>query len=156
LRASIRFAGLALAAALALATGRSLAAEDDLTAATRLIDQVDADWLGAMKAKDADRLAASYAPDGLFVLPGGDVIVGRAAIVAFYKNRLSHIAQVLDGGIHRDGLVKGADGLLYEWGHGGATSVNDMGRTATSDGPYLTVWKRDPQAGWCIIRNLVF
>jgi uncharacterized protein (TIGR02246 family) len=139
---------------LAVTPGR--AADADMAAATAVIDRVDADWLGAMTAKDGDRIAAAYAEDGVFVLANGQTIGGRAAIAQFYRRRMLKIGQVLGGGIHRDGLAQGADGVVYEWGHGGATTVDVAGRRATTDGPYLTVWRRDAGGAWRIIRNLVF
>lgn len=140
----------------ALAATPGLAAPDDLAAARPTIDRANADWLDAMRAKDAERLAAPYAEDGVFVLANGQEIAGRAAIVDFYRQRLAKLAQVLDGGIHHDGMTRAADGLIYEWGHGGATTVDTAGRRSVTDGPFLTVWKRDARGQWTIVRNLVF
>jgi uncharacterized protein (TIGR02246 family) len=144
------------AAALVIAIPPAAAAPNDLAQARRAIEKANADWLPAMKARDAGRLAEAYAEDGVFVLADGREIVGRAAIVAFYRTRLAGLAQVLEGGIHHDGMALGADGLIYEWGHGGATTVNKEGRRSTTDGPYLTVWKRIADGRWAIVRNLLF
>jgi uncharacterized protein (TIGR02246 family) len=147
---------LALGAAVLLAGASAAASPADLASARAVIDRVDADWLDAMKAKDAERLAEAYAPDGIFVLSDGKTIVGRAAIADFYRARVAKIGQVLAGGIHRDGVAEGAGGLVYEWGHGGSTTVDAAGHRSTSGGPYLTVWKRDTAGAWVIVRNLVF
>jgi uncharacterized protein (TIGR02246 family) len=144
------------AAALVSANPSAAAAPNDLTQARLAIEKADGDWLPAMKAKDAGRLAEAYAEGGVFVLADGQEIVGRAAIIDFYRKRLASLAQVLKGGIHHDGMALGADGLIYEWGHGGATTVNKEGRRSTTDGPYLTAWKRMADGRWAIVRNLVF
>jgi uncharacterized protein (TIGR02246 family) len=136
--------------------GPGQAAPNDLAAARHAIDKANADWIGAMKAKDAARLAAPYAEDGVFVLANGHAIVGHAAIVDFYRKRLAGLAQVLDGGIHHDGMTRGAEGVIYEWGHGGATTVDRAGHRRATDGPFLTIWRRDATGRWAIIRNLVF
>ncbi len=140
---------------MALAT-TAVAAPDDLTAARPAIDKANADWLPAMKARDAERLAEAYAEDGVFVLANGQEVVGHAAIVELYRKRVAALAQVLDGGIHHDGMTQGADGLIYEWGHGGATTVDQAGKRSVSNGPFLTVWKKGADGAWRIVRNLVF
>ncbi len=144
------------AAALVVAGPAPSALADDVSAVAPMIDAADADWLPAMKAKDAVRLAEPYGPDAIFVLADGRTLSGHAAILDAMRQRCAKIGEVLSGGIHRDGLVLGGDGLLYEWGHGGATIVGVDGKTTTSNGPYFTVWKRGADGKWTIIRNLVF
>jgi len=144
------------AAFLAVLATSAMAAPDDLATARPVIERANAEWLGAMKAKNAEALAAPYAEDGVFVLANGQELVGRAAIVDFYRGRMTGLAQVLDGGIHHEGMALARDGLIYEWGHGGATTVDTAGHRSASDGPYLTVWKRQSDGGWAIVRNLVF
>jgi uncharacterized protein (TIGR02246 family) len=150
------FQSLLGAATLAVVATCAMAAPDDLAKARPAIDKANADWLPAMQAKDAERLAAPYADDGVFILANGQEIVGHAAIVTFYRKRLASLAQVQAGGIHHDGMTLARDGLIYEWGHGGATTVDRTGRKATTDGPFLTVWKKGADGAWRIVRNLVF
>ncbi|MBS0363571.1 MAG: SgcJ/EcaC family oxidoreductase [Proteobacteria bacterium] len=148
-------AALAFTPLLAMAAPNDLAAKD-LAEARPAIDKANAEWLPAMKAKDAEALAAAYAEDGVFVLPDGREIVGKAAIADFYRGRVAGLAQVLGGGIHHDGMTRARDGLIYEWGHGGATTIDQAGKPTTTNGPYLTVWKRGADGRWAIVRNLVF
>jgi len=155
-RLTITAAALVALVAITATAPPVLAQRRDIASAAPVIDRVDRDWLAAMKAKDADRLAEAYAPDALFILPTGETLAGTAAIADFCRKRVARIGQVLDGGIHRDGLAQGADGLLYEWGHGGSTTVDAAGHKATSGGPYLTVWKKTADGSWKIVRNLVF
>lgn len=142
--------------AFALAASAAQASPADLAAAKPAIDHANADWLPAMKRKDAEALAADYAPNGLFVLPDGRTLVGRAAVADFYRSRLATAPKVLDGGIHQDGLAEAAGGLIVEWGHGGSTTVDAAGKVSTSEGPYMTVWKKGADGRWQIVRNLVF
>ena len=128
----------------------------DVAAARATIDHANADWLPAMKAQDPERLAADYAPDGVFVLPNGRAVVGKAAIVELYRKQFATGVRVLDGAIHQDGLAEAAGGLIVEWGHGGSTSQDTAGKTSKAEGPYLTVWKRGADGRWAIVRNLVF
>jgi len=148
-------AAIALAA-LALTCAGAQAAPADIASARLAIDRANADWLPAIKAKDAERLAAPYAPEGVFVLPDGRSLVGRAAVADFYRERFAGAARVVDGGIHRDGLAQAAGGLVVEWGHGGSTVIDAAGKTSSREAPYMTVWKRGANGRWAIVRNLAF
>jgi ketosteroid isomerase-like protein len=44
--------------------------------------------------------------------------------------------------------------MIYEWGNGWLAFQKD-GKRQVSSGPYFTVWRRDPDGGWQILRNLV-
>ncbi len=146
----------AATALLAAAAAHAATPAEDLASAIPVMDQVDADWLADMKAGDADRLAAPYATDAVFVTPTGRVVVGRAAIADLYRAGAASGSKVVGGGIHRDGAQPGGHGLVYEWGHGGATRHEPDGRDVTHEGSYLTVWRRDDTGAWKIVRNMAF
>jgi uncharacterized protein (TIGR02246 family) len=156
----VKISALALfaTAALAWGCGNSIASPaDDIASATPVMDRADAEWLGIVERGDADAVAAPYADDGVFVLPDGRVLTGRQAIADFYRERFSHPRKkIVDGGIHKDGTAAAEGGLVYEWGHGGVTVVDSSGKQTASEGPYLTVWKRDAAGEWKIIRNMSF
>lgn len=143
---------------IALAAGAAQAAtpDEELASARPVIEAANTGWVPAMRAHDARRVAEAYAEDGLFILPDGRVIVGRAAVQAATEKRFAPGFKVLSGEIKQDGLSSASGGLIIEWGHGGLTSTDATGQTRTSSGPYLTVWKRDASGQWKIIRNLVF
>ena len=146
-----------LAAAVALLAGPTLSAPKSAVAEARpTIARANADWLPAMQAADADRIAEPYAEDGVFVLADGRTVVGRKAIAQMYRKSLAGGRKVLSGDIHQDGLYPAAGGLVIEWGHAGATSVDAAGKRTVSSGPYMTVWKKGADGRWAIVRNLVF
>jgi uncharacterized protein (TIGR02246 family) len=126
----------------------------DLAEAAKAIAAADADWVLALKAHDADRVAAPYAANGLFVLGSGKVIVGRAAIADLMRARFKAV-KVTGGTIHELGL-RAADGVVIEWGEAGVTMTKAQGLSHTSAGLYLTVWKKSAAGRWEIIRNLTF
>jgi uncharacterized protein (TIGR02246 family) len=120
------------------------------------IDHADSDWIGAMRSGNVERIVEPYDRDGMFVTTAGTVIRGRDSIAALYRRRLGAIRRISDGAIVRDGVQAVDDSLVYEWGHGGMTFTDTSGITHTSRGPYLTVWRREADGAWRIIRNLVF
>lgn len=143
-------------AALALATAANAKPAGLVAQALPTIDKVDADWLPAMKAGDAERLAEPYARDAVFVTPDGKAILGHDAIAELYRAGAASGRKVIDGGIHRLGAREGGGGMVYEWGRGGSTRVGPDGVRMTHEGQYLTVWKRDEAGAWRIIRNMAF
>jgi uncharacterized protein (TIGR02246 family) len=118
------------------------------------IERANNDWLPAMKRQDARAIAEVYADDGVFVLPSGDSVKGRAAIEQLMRDRFSRTGPVVGGTLKQDDLVA-AGSMIYEWGHaeiafGGTANLSASHVTAR----YLTVWRRDASGRWRIIRNL--
>ena len=145
-----------IVSAAAFAFALPAVAADVPAAARAVMARANADWLPAMQAKDAQRIAEPYAEDGVFVLPNGQTIVGRKTIAEFYARQLGAGRRIVKGGIHTDGVGAAADGLVIEWGHGGATSLDAAGKETTTNGPYMTVWKKGADGRWAIVRNLIF
>jgi uncharacterized protein (TIGR02246 family) len=124
-----------------------------ITSAKPAIDHANDDWVRALKAHDAAAIAAAYADDGVFVLADGSEVKGRAAVEKLYAAQRP--VEILGGGIESQGIVCGADGLLYEWGQGHLVFRAADGSEKRGGGPYLTVWKR-LGGNWRIVRNLAF
>jgi len=131
------------------------AAADAVPADARAaIARANKDWLPAMRRQDAKAIAEVYAEEGVFVLPNGDSVKGRAAIEQLMRDRFSHTGPVIGGTLEQDNLVA-AGSMIYEWGHaeieiGGRANLSASRVTAR----YLTVWQRDASGRWRIIRNL--
>ncbi|MEW5683785.1 MAG: DUF4440 domain-containing protein [Pseudomonadota bacterium] len=138
-----------LAAALASAQPDCAALQ---ASALPTIEHANGDWIRALKAGDGPAIAAAYAEEGMFVLPDGAVVRGRAAVAALYDKPA---ATIVGGGIESQGVACGPAGVLYEWGRGVVRSRDAQGRETERGGSYLTVWK---QVGpnWRIVRNLAF
>ncbi len=130
-------------------------ADDTLAAATPVIIATDRDWLEALKVQDAKRIAAPYADDAVFITRSGKVLAGRAAIEAAESRRLAGDERVVDGSIGDDGVTLVGD-QVYEWGHATLVWRAKDGATRTDGGCFLTVWRRDVDGTWRIVRNLSF
>ncbi|MEO7966466.1 MAG: DUF4440 domain-containing protein [Gemmatimonadaceae bacterium] len=120
------------------------------------IDAANAAWLPGMKKRDAAAIVAAYADSGIFVGPNGSVVRGRAAVEQMYEGRFGRLRTIFNGGIVQEGRTAVAPDLIYEWGHGWLEMVGEKPDAAPvrSGGRYLTVWKREADGHWRIVRNL--
>ncbi len=118
------------------------------------IERANNDWLPAMRRRDAKAIAEIYADDGVFVLPNGDSVKGRAAIERLMRDRFSRTDPVVGGELRQDDLVV-AGSMIYEWGHAELDLAGGANQTPSHvTARYLTVWQRDASGRWRIIRNL--
>ena len=119
----------AMAAALLFAALPAHAA--DLKSA---IDAANRAWVAAYQKGDAAGLASLYTTDATLLPPGSDMVHGRAAIQAFWK-------QVMDSGLKINSLQAVSVEQL------GGNAAREIGRGAgEANGPvdlkYVVVWKR--------------
>ena len=161
LLAAILFAAATVATAATPATAPAATgpaatgpAEKLLAAAHATIDAANADWVPAMKRRDARAIAAFYAVDGTFIKADGESVRGRAAVEIMYADRMTSDFVLKSGTLVQDGVVVAGD-LIYEWGHA-ETEFERGGKAGRAGGKYLTVWRRNDAGKWEIIRNVVF
>jgi uncharacterized protein (TIGR02246 family) len=128
---------------------------DSVSEAMPFIRRANTEWSSAMRSGNADRIAAPYAMDAVFVTVDGTSIRGRTAIKDFYRARLAGKAPVVSASIEHRGAAAGDGDLVYEWGAGSVTTRSAGGALDTLSGPYLTVWKRQRNGRWEIVRNVV-
>jgi uncharacterized protein (TIGR02246 family) len=153
-------------ALLAQATPRSTAARDTdrvrldtaaiLSSARSEIDAANADWLPGLRRHDAKVIAAPYADSGLFIAGDGTVTRGRDAVARMYEARFPRLRPIRAGGIVQDGLAVLAPTRIVEWGHGWIEMdpEREGAPPVKSGGNYLTVWERQADRHWRIVRNL--
>ena len=128
---------------------------EELAKAKATIKAANVDWIDAVRARDAHRIAAPYAEDAINVTGKGVVIVGRAALEQAEAARFGKGPLLLDGSLEDDGLqVEGE--LIYEWGHSALRWKGPDGEIKRTSGQFLTVWRQEPDHQWRIIRNLSF
>jgi ketosteroid isomerase-like protein len=122
-------------------------------AARAQIDSANAEWLSALRRRDAGAIVARYADSASVVMGNGQSVRGRAAIERAIGESVAQMPAVAGGKLVQEGLVRSGP-LLYEWGRGelelgasGETPVRVVAR-------YLTVWEAGADGRWRIIRNL--
>lgn len=150
----------------AQATAKSTAARDTgrvrldtaaiLASARPEIDAANAAWLPGLRQHDAKAIAAPYADSGLFIAGDGTVTRGRAAVARMYEARFPKLRPIRAGGIVQDGLSVLAPTRIVEWGHGWIEMEPERAGAppVKSGGNYLTVWERQADGHWRIVRNL--
>jgi len=144
-------AALSILAVLAAAAGRAASSGDPRL--DRAIEKANREWEVAMKSGDAKTIATPYLDDAVFVALDGACTRGRAAIEKMYGDRFDRNGKALSTRIERRGLVRDGD-FAYESGYGEVTSPG-AGKPIARGGRYLTVWARQPDGDWKILRNVV-
>lgn len=136
------------------ATGRTGSGAQIPPDARAAIAHANDEWLPAMQRQDAKTIVDPYAEDGVFVMPDGESVKGRAAIEQLMNDRFTRTGRILGGSLKQDDLVA-VGSMIYEWGHAELEVAGATGHPPSrSTGRYLTVWKRDTSGRWRIIRNL--
>ena len=155
-------------ALLAQATPRSTAAHDSgrvrldtaaiLSSARPEIEAANAAWLPGLRQHDAKSIAAPYADSGLFIAGNGAVTRGRDAVARMYEARFPKLRPIRAGGIAQDGLAVLAPTRILEWGRGWLEMEPERAGAppVKSGGSYVTVWERQPDGHWRIVRNMAF
>lgn len=129
-----------------------------LASARPEIDAANAAWLHGLRQRDAKAIAAAYADSGLFISPDGTVTRGREAIARMYAARFPHLRPIRDGGVVQGGLTVLGPTRVAEWGYAWLDMDPERGAgpPVRSGGTYLTVWDREADGRWRIVRNLAF
>ena len=88
----------------------------------------------------------------------GTVTRGRDAVARMYDARFPRLRPIRAGGIVQDGLTVLAPTRIAEWGHGWLDL--EPGREGAppvrSGGSYVTIWERQADGHWRIVRNMAF
>jgi uncharacterized protein (TIGR02246 family) len=148
LRSAARIAGAVLV--VIAAVGPAAARDPKLDQAVR---KANSEWAAAMKTGDAAVIAAPYADRGVFIALDGTCIQGREAIEKMYRDRFAQAGLARSTKIDSKQLVVDGD-LAYESGYA-EIGVTREGKEIVRGGRYLTVWQRQADGEWKILRNVV-
>ena len=120
----------------------------DVAAATRELLATDQAWATLAAANGpVDSIVAYWTPDARVVLPGQPVVAGTGAIrqmvTAMQGIPGFHISWSPDSAI-----VSSSGDLGYTYGTNRITAPDSSGTLRTTQGRYITVWRKEPNGPW--------
>jgi len=119
----------------------------------RAVEKANSEFIVAMKTGDAATIAAPYTEDASFIMIDGACVQGRKEIEKLYRDRLARFGLAQSTKINSKKLVVDND-LAYESGYGEIGLLKD-GKVSIHGGRFLTVWQRQTNGDWKILRNVV-
>jgi len=119
----------------------------------RAIEKANSEFIVAMKTGDAATIAAPYTDNASFITIDGACIQGRTEIEKMYRDRFARAGLARSTTINSKKLVVDGD-LAYESGYGEIGLLRD-GKVSIYRGRFLTVWQRQANGDWKILRNVV-
>jgi len=126
--------------ALLVSVGCSRQSRVDLSAESNAIRQLDREWVAAVADKDAEALAAFYAPDGVLMNANAPAVVGRDAIREWFEAALQSPNLIYDFTPELIEVAASGD-LAYDRGTYRLTMDSPQGRIE-DEGKYVAVWKK--------------
>ena len=116
------------------------------------IDSANARFATAMTTGDTATLAGTYGDDAILMPPGQKAVHGRADIAKTFAG-MGAQAKISDAKLTTTDLIVSGDYAMetgtYEM------TVTPKGAKAVKDaGKYETVWKKQPDGGWKLIRDI--
>ena len=119
----------------------------------RAIEKANSEFIFAMKTGDAATIAAPYIEQASFITIDGACIQGRTEIEKMYRDQFARFGLARSTKINSKKLVVDGD-LAYESGYGEIGVLKD-GKLSINGGRFLTVWQRQANGDWKILRNVV-
>jgi len=126
--------------------------EVDVAAATQALLATDRAW-ATLAAADGpiDSVVAYWTSDARVILTGQPVVVGTEAIRQMIAGTRSipgfHIAWTPDSAV-----VSPSGEFGYTYGTNWITAPDSSGSLRTTEGRYITVWRKEPDGQWrCVI-----
>ena len=154
LKATFSRSFLPLAAAFLLSHAADFVAQrsEDLKL-ERAIARANSEFIEAMKTGNTAVIAAPYTDNAVFVTIDGTCIQGQKEIEKMYRARFERSGLASSTKINSKRLVIDGD-LAYESGYGEIGTLKE-GKVSISGGRFLTVWQRQADGEWKILRNIV-
>jgi uncharacterized protein (TIGR02246 family) len=125
---------------------------DNRAAVESAIRALDADWVKAVAAKDAQQSASFYADDASLLAPGAPLATGKDAIQKTWAGMMATPGFALSFSSTRIDASREGD-LAYEIGNYEMTTNDKKGKPQTVKAKYLTVWGKQPDGTWKVLAD---
>jgi uncharacterized protein (TIGR02246 family) len=144
--------GGAPAAESGAATETAAPAATDPAAVRAAIDAANKAGVESFNAGTPDGMLANYAEDAVVMMSGMKAMIGKAAITEGMKGMFTSMDMKNFSTTTADVMVSGdmaveTGTLIYDSGPKGGTLVSDTAK-------YLTVWKKQRDGSWKIVRDI--
>ena len=125
----------------------------DAAAEQAKLREIEASWSKEAAARDAEKAAAHYTDDAVFMLSGAPAVKGRDAIRAAWKSLLDDPNLKIAFSPDRIEISKDGD-LATTNGSYTLTVTNAKTKKPVDDkGSYLTVYKKQADGSWKVIED---
>jgi uncharacterized protein (TIGR02246 family) len=125
---------------------------DNRAAVESAIRALDADWVKAVAAKDAQQSASFYADDASLLAPGTPLATGKDAIQKTWAGMMATPGFALSFSSTKVDASRDGD-LAYEIGNYEMTTNDKKGKPQTVKAKYLTVWGKQPDGTWKVLAD---
>jgi uncharacterized protein (TIGR02246 family) len=121
----------------------------DMAAITKVRNEYASSW----KAGSADRVAGLYADDGVVLYPNQQPVVGRSAILTYFKSFFDQFTPVDFELLSNEVTVAGV--WAFDRGTYKLSMTPKQGGQAVNDqGKYLVILQRQSGGGWKVARDM--
>lgn len=124
----------------------------DPAAVRQSIDSANRAGLEAFNKGDIGPMLANYDDQAVFMMPGIPAMRGRAAVEAGLKEMMGQV-DIRDMSFATDDVLVGGD-YAIETGRFKWMAGPKGGKLAPDSGKYLTVWRRQGDGSWKIVRDI--
>jgi uncharacterized protein (TIGR02246 family) len=130
---------------LVMGMGAACAKSENRAGDEAAIRALDADWVKAAAAKNAEQFASFYADDGTLMAPGAPMTTGRVAVQKAVAGLMALPGFALT--FAPTTVDVGGDGA-YEIGDYSLTTNDAKGTPQTAKGKYVVLWRRQADGKW--------
>ncbi|MCE9601450.1 MAG: SgcJ/EcaC family oxidoreductase [Gemmatimonadetes bacterium] len=124
----------------------------EIAAARSAIEAANAASLAAVTAGDVTKFLTNYADDAVFLFPNAPAMRGHAEIEAGLKAMMEG-ATFTDMKFTTEDVMLGGD-IAVETGSNEMTITPKGGKAMVDKGKYITVWKRQADGSWKVVRDI--
>lgn len=115
--------------------------------------EADRDFARATAEQGAEGWAAHFVENGLMFPAGDPIVEGRSAIREAMEPAFSTEGYALTWEpLHAE--VAGSGDLGYTYGRYERTVMDERGRSQTSVGKYVTLWRKEPDGRWKVALDI--
>ncbi len=124
----------------------------EVAAVRAAIDAANAEVVAALNAADVPKLLSNYTDDAILMLPNAPAMRGHAEMEAGAK-AMMETATFSNVSVTTEDVMLAGD-MAIETGSNEMTLTPKGGKPMVDKGKYITIWKRQADGSWKIVRDV--